>query len=415
MVHRALRWLLLAGGFPLAIVACGSSKPDVVDETAAGSAAEWVELPTPPLGPRSHVVGVWSGREVFYVGGDTFLCPPNASCDLPDDPPLADGAAFDPSTVSWREIAPSPVAFSWASTAVIGDDIYFLVAGSPDWRRAEAAFLRYSIGADAWEELPQPAGDLGWYQLDPADGVVVAFSSSHEAGGRPDLMFDPSGGGIWEELPPDPLAPGYDRTMVWSRPYLYLFDHEIVPNPTSGPRPELPADPPLTRAARLDLSTGEWERLPDSEILGTGPWFVEDEIMVNPNLGSADGGEVNSWGRRYPFGGIFDTSSATWSELPEAPHADIPAGVFGDDISAGVLGSTDALMYATEGWLLDLGSGSWIELPQLPGSGGYTQRIVVTAGADAVVFGGERWSDDLDLDDGELLGDAWIWRSGRTP
>jgi hypothetical protein len=404
MVQRALRWLLLAGGFLLAIVACGSSKPDVVDETAAGPAAEWVELPTPPLGPRSHVVGVWSGREVFYVGGDTFLCPPAASCAPPDVPPLADGAALDPSTGSWRAVTPSPVPFSSASTAVVGDDIFFLVAGSPGWRGAEPAFVRYSIGADAWEELAQPAGDLGWYQLVAADGVVVAFSGSDEAGARPDLVFDPSSG-AWEELPADPLSPGFDRTMVWSRPHVYLFDHELVPNPGS----EVPT---LTRAARLDLNTREWKRLPDSEILGTGPWFVEDQIMVNPNLSSADGGEVNSWGRRYPFGGIFDTASATWSQLPEPPQADLPADGFGYDISAGVLGSTDALIYGTEGWLLDLGSGSWIELPQLPGSGSDTQRMVVTADADAVVFAGERWSGGLD--DGELLGDAWIWRSGRT-
>ena len=406
MVHRALRWLLLAGCFPLAIGACGSSKPDAVDETGAGPAAEWVELPTPPLAPRSHVVGVWTGREVLYVGGDTFMCPPNASCGPPDDPPLADGAALNPSTGSWRAISASPVPLSSASTAVVGDDIYFLVAGHPDWRGAEPAFLTYSIGADAWEMLAQPPGDLGWYQLVAADGVVVAFSTSDEAGARPDLVFDPSVG-AWEELPADPLSPGFDRTMVWSRPHVYLFDHELVPNPGS----EVPS---LTRAARLELNTGVWKRLADSEIIGTGPWFVEDRIMVNPSLSSADGGEVNNWGRRYPFGGIFDTASATWSQLPEAPQADRPADVFGYDISAGVLGSDNALIYATEGWLLDLNAGSWIELPQLSGSG-HTQSTVVTAGADAVVFGGERWSDDPDLDSGELLGDAWIWRSGRTP
>jgi hypothetical protein len=41
--------------------------------------------------------------------------------------------------------------------------------------------------------------------------------------------------------------------------------------------------------------------------------------------------------------------------------------------------------------------------------------MVVTGGTDAVVFGGEHWGDDLDLDDRELVGDAWIWRSGRAP
>jgi hypothetical protein len=396
MVHRAVGWGFV-GGFALGLVACGSSEAPVVDESAAAPAAEWVELPTPPLRPRSHVVGVWTGREVFFVGGDTSLCPPNADCDVPDDPPLADGAAFDPSTESWRTIAPAPVAFSSASTAVVGDDIYFLVAGSAGWRGAEPAFLRYSIGGDGWQELATPAGDLGWYQLVAADGVVVAYSSSDEGGGRPDLVFDPSRGGMWEELPEDPLAPGFDRTMVWSRPRLYLFDHELVPNPGS-------AEPTLTRAARLDPGTGEWERLPDSEILGTGPWFVEDQVMVNPDLGGADGGEVNDWGRRYPNGGVFNTGSAAWSDLPAAPTRAA--------YSVGVLGSSSALIYGTNGWLLDLESGSWIELPELPEPGAEIQRPVVAAGADAVVFGGERWRDGLD---GELLGDAWIWRSGRTP
>lgn len=199
------------------------------------------------------------------MAGDTFMCPPDASCGPPDDPPLADGAALDPSTASWRSIHASPVPFSSASTAVVDDDIYFLVAGHPGWRGAEPAFLTYSIGADAWEVLAQPPGDLGWYQLVAADGVVVAFSTSDEAGARSDLVFDPSVG-AWEELPADPLSLGFDRTTF----------------------------------------------------------------------------------------------------------------------------------------------------PQLSGSGN-TQRMVVTAGTDAVVFGGERWSDDPDHDAGELLGDAWIWRSGRTP
>ena len=223
---------------------------------------------------------------MFYVGGDTFLCPPGADCVAPDDPPLADGAAFDPGTGSWRTIASAPVAFSSASTAVVGDEIYFLVAGSAGWSGADPAFLQYSIGADAWQELPRPAGDLSWYRLVAADGVVVAYRSSDESGDRPDLVFDASRGGVWEELPEDPLSPGFDRTMVWSPPHVYLFNHELVPNPGS-------AEPTATRAAQLDLGTGEWRRLPDSEILGTGPWFVEDQTMVNPDLGGADGGDVN--------------------------------------------------------------------------------------------------------------------------
>jgi hypothetical protein len=288
------------------------------------------------------------------------------------------------------------VGFSHASTAVVGDDIYFLVSGVQGWPGAVSAFLRYSIGGDSWQELTPPGGDLGWYQLVGAGDVVVAFSGSDEAGSRPDLVFDPRADGDWEELPDDPLSSGFDRTMAWSGRHLYLFDHELVANPGSE-------SPTLTRAARMELGAGEWERLPDSEILTTGPWFTEGDLMVNAALGGADGGEVNGWGRRYPNGGIFDTSSTVWSQLPDAPE---------EARSAGVLGSDDAMIYAARGWLLDLDAGSWIELPELPESPEYTRRNVVTAGADAVVFGGERWEDGSD---GELLGDAWMWRSGRTP
>jgi hypothetical protein len=394
MARRSVQWIGVVGGFGLGLVACGSSASPGADEPAAAPAVEWIELPAPPLGPRSHVVGVWSGREVFFVGGDTFMCPPGADCGAPDEPLLADGAAFDPGPGSWRAIAQAPVAFSWASTALIDDDIYFLVPGTPGRPGAERAFLRYSIGADAWQELPAPAGELGWYHLVAAAGTVVAYSNSDEGGGRPDLVYDPDSG-VWAELPEDPLSPGFDRTMVWSPPHLYLFGHELVPNPGS-------AEPTLTRAARLDPGTGGWERLPDSEILGTGPWFVEDQIMVNPDLGGADGGEVDNWGRRYPNGGVFDTASATWSELPTAPA--------GANHAAGVLGARSALISSTSGWLLDLATGAWVELPALPEPTADTQRPIVTAGADAVVFGGARW----DGSDGELLGDAWIWRSGRT-
>jgi hypothetical protein len=118
-------------------------------------------------------------------------------------------------------------------------------------------------------------------------------------------------------------------------------------------------------------------------------------------LGSADGGEVNNWGRRYPYGGIFDSSASTWLPLPKPP-----AGAHG----AGVIGSRAALYIATSGLLLDLTSRSWIDLPRLPKASN-TERTVLTAGPDAFVFGGVRWVGGTK---GELLGDAWIWRSGHS-
>ena len=87
-----------------------------------------------------------------------------------------------------------------------------------------------------------------------------------------------------------------------------------------------------------------------------------------------------------------------------------PARAAGGTSGAGVIGSRDALYITTGGSLLDLESNAWIEFPDLPGQRVGEERTVVSAGADAFVFGGVRWADGMR---GELLGDAWIWRSGR--
>ena len=379
--------ILLAIG----LTGCGSQRDGVI---ATNEAEGWVELPRSPLTARAHSVGVWTGREVLLVGGDTFMCPPSASCVAPVDPPLADAAAFDPSTGAWRTVASAPVAFSWASTAVLGDDVYFLVPHVSYRPASETAFLRYSIAADAWTQLPAPSVGRSWYSILAAGEVIVAGAGSDEWGPEPLQRFDPVAQ-AWEELPSAPLPPAFDRVMTWSGTHLYVFDHELVPSPGSE-------GPSLTRAARLDLDSGAWERLPDSEILGTGPWLVDATFLVTPMLGSEDGGEVNNWGRRYPYGGIFDSSTLTWLPLP-AP----PAGAQG----AGAIGASDALYFATSGSVLDLRSRSWIDLPRLPDAGSYTERTVLTAGPDAFVFGGVRWDGGTK---GELLGDTWIWRSGHS-
>lgn len=396
-------WVVVSVLLIVGLAGCGSAGDTVTAfngpeaastlSHASGPAEGWVELPRSPLGPRARSVGVWTGREVLLVGGDTFMCPPSASCVAPVDPPLVDAAAFDPSTGAWRTTASSPVAFSWASTAVLGDDVYFLVPGESGRPKAETAFLRYSIAADAWTQLPRPPFGRSSYSIIAAGAVIVASAGSDEHGREPDQLFDPAAQ-TWEELPAAPLSPAFDRVMTWSGTHLYVFDHELVANPGSE-------RPSLTRAARLDLGSRTWERLPDSEILGTGPWLADATLLVTPMLGGADGGEVNNWGRSYPYGGIFDSSTSAWLPLPTPP-----AGAQG----AGVIGTRNAFYVATGGSLLDLESRSWIDLPRLPDATAYTERTVLSAGPDAFVFGGVRW---LDGTNGELLGDAWIWRSGR--
>jgi hypothetical protein len=370
------RWIVILLAGSLALAGCGDDGDDAraappddsATTTATAAAGDWEQLPPSPLSPRSRSVAVWTGHEVLVVGGDTFVCPAGADCELPADPPFSDGAAFDPATGAWRSIAPAPTAFAYAGTAVLGDDVYLLVPGWATADHVTSAFLRYSIAEDRWAELPLPetGAEIQTRTLLAAGDRLLAYRGSDERGELPDLVFDPTAA-LWTPLPADPLSPSYDRTMVWLGSRVYLFDHALVPQPNS-------AEPSITRVASFDPATGAWSRLADSDILGTYPWFADGTRLVNPSPGGADGGETNNWGRTVPYGGVYDTATDTWADLT-------------DD---------------------DLALVAHLDVADLPTVGERDERVVVAAGADAFVFGGVAW-----LRDGsEVLGDAWIRRSG---
>lgn len=150
--------------------------------------------------------------------------------------------------------------------------------------------------------------------------------------------------------------------------------------------------------------------LADSQTLGVGEFFALEERLVNPSLGWADGGQ-NEWGRRYPNGGILDPATGQWSSLPKGPSGR-------DEWSAGVTAAGQVHYVGDHGWLLDLDTRSWTDVPDRPGSGDadlsdeaaaqtVTGDAVAAAGQSLLVFGGVRWPHGTFR--GELLADAWLW------
>jgi DNA-binding CsgD family transcriptional regulator len=391
----ALAGAVAVGGVWLA---SGGGEERTLGTRNSAYAAEWERLPDPPLAPRVNVVAVWTGTEALFVGGDLFLCPPGANCPRPPQPPLRDGAAFDPETTTWRRISDAPVPLALASVAVLGGGAFFLV---PDFAGSIPAFLRYSIADDEWAQLPLPPGDPQHFNfaLIATDSAIVAYVRSNEGPGS-DYVFNREKA-RWEDLRSDPMTPGFDRRMVWAESALFLFDREIVERPGS-------IEPAIVRVARFDPSSGEWTRLADSQMIGGWQWFAEGSLIVDPQLGGADGGQVNNWGRTYPYGGVFDARSNEWLSLPNVPDLGLRLGITGP--ATGVLGSDSGMFRATSGWFLDLTTDEWARLPELPSFGEYERRNVMTAGTNAISFGGERWGGSFD---GEILGDAWIWRSGH--
>jgi hypothetical protein len=388
---QSVRYLAAVATATVWMLAPGCGADDGAKDPETAGAGSWDALPTGPLTPREGALALWSGREVLLIGGsDAPPCPPTAECAPPDLPPLADGAAFDPRNRSWRAIADSPVPFEWAEGVVVGRTAYLWIPGSSR-PAASRAFLAYRIDEDRWERLPPPSTEPDRdYHIAAAGARVVAYLGSDEFGKAPDLLFDPQTRS-WSELPPDPLSPGFDRIMAWSGTELVLLDHELVPQPGAG------STPSVVRAAVLDLETGSWRRLPDSEIIGSGPWVTFDGRLFNPTLGGADGGQ-NEWGRTYPWGGVLDPARGEWSALPDPPDEE-------DHSLVGVLTPSGGHYFSYEGWVLDARNDSWTRVPAIEAGADVDRGSVAAAGDDLFVFGGVRW-DGLD---GTLLNDTWSW------
>jgi hypothetical protein len=362
-----MRWVGVGLGVVLVVAACGGAGEERSgsDEPAAEPrpVGEWVRLQDPPLSPRTQAVAAWTGEEVVVVGGWDFLCPPGADCAMPQDQAFADGAAFDPASGTWREIADAPLPLRNADSTVVDGVLYVFASEG-------RTLMRYRPDDDKWDTLDD-APELPNHTLTEAGGDLVAVSTSDENGAHPDWRYDPAADS-WHQLPEDPLSPSFDRQVVADGDELLLFATPI----------DAGNEVRSTRAARL--AGDRWEVLPDGLGPGYRAWPVDDVVVIEPHFGP-DGG------------GVFTPATDTWSELPSLPEGSITI--------TGVLGAERAIYEAPGGWVLDAADGEWHEVPQLD----LRQSSATTAaGRDMFVFGGERWDARAD-GDGELLGDAHIW------
>jgi hypothetical protein len=157
--------------------------------------------------------------------------------------------------------------------------------------------------------------------------------------------------------------------------------------------------PPII-GARLDLASGTWAELPPAPASGFQAWVLDGLVVINPHFGAV------------ARGGIFDPATGRWRALPDPPE-----GPGWDPDLAGALGRDTAVYAYQAGWVLDVPTESWVEIPPLDGRatsgvGGHTAM-----GRSLFVFGGVRWPEPPDgaaVDDrtggpGELLADAWVW------
>ena len=348
----------------------------------------WQPLPAPPIAFRQGAIGFWVGGRVVIVGGYETAppCPRFADCAGSVSPESRDGAAYAPSTGAWTTIAASPMPVMPFAGTVLDDTVY--VWGSTDGY-TEMRLLAYNVNDDQWSTSPLPPGPQRptALMLTPAGDVVVAFADSQERGVTSDSLFDPSTS-EWSALPPDPLIPSFDRSVVWTGTELVLIAPEDEP-------PQVATY--VHRVATLDLASGTWRRLPDSGTMGDPIWFWSAGRVVNPQIGHVgDNGSVEGTGP--PYGGMFDPSTGEWSELPPPPKRLVPYG--GPSVGG------DRYVVTDQGAILDVASGIWEALPAPPVAA-EEQAVAVWAGDRLIVWGGYRW--DRSYDEAQMVNAGWSW------
>lgn len=371
----------------LAVGACGDV-PISGGGKRLSAGSKWEQIAASPLSARRspHAFEV-DGRLLVVGGTEAEPCPANADCVEPKEPPLRDGAFYDPVSNTWEKVAEAPVPLGFGTGTVVDDALYLMVWGfAASGPGVKDAFISYDSSTDTWSELDLPPVDTP-PTLTTFDGRVVAFQTAQENGIRADLVYDPKTAG-WSRLPPDPLRPSFDRSMVGTDSGLVLIGIENVAEPG--------AEEPAVYRATI-LKGDRWRRLPDSEVIGWDPegWAWSGEWVINASLESADGGEVGNWGRFYPAGGMLDPATGEWAELPDAPEPD-----GGWSLHA----SSERGMTRGGGWALDARELDWHPVPNLrqaPDS----EEAVAWVDERLLVWGGVRY----DGNEGSLVGEGWVW------
>lgn len=393
--------LLLVPTLVVLGVVAGCSSPDMASErrTPEATGGEqgsgqpdegWVRLPDPPLSSRAHSVVVEVDGRMLVVGGWELLCPPGADC-VPPEERFRDGALYDPANSAWTPTTPAPhgLASTSAVAAAVGGSAFVLAScmDGPECLdpAAPARLLEYDAAADRWTdhgELPGPEGNRRLLVVGPA---LLAYSVSDEGGAVPDLLRDPATG-TWERLPDGPLPPVYDRSVVVSG------DHLVV---AGSPVDQAPEDEPIKVAARFDLRTRSWSRLPD-----TGQGY---------QLFPSDRGPVLNGHFIEASGWLLEPETWTWSRLPDLP-ADDPdlRGVLDHDIATyDIPNSVGQMSVQHDLRVLDSATGDYVVIPPMSGRADVHDDSSTALGRDLFVYGGQRWVDGDD--EGELVGDAWLW------
>ena len=199
---------------------------DVSSDGAAynPSTDSWRKIALPPVGGQQSPVGAWTGKElVIFPGQD------------PEGKPVG-GAAYDPAENTWRRIGPKPTPPEGGYA--VWDDHEVLVAGGTraGYALSKAGFA-YNPATNRSRRLSPTGGRTGAAAVWTGRRLLVWGGQTFPGAtvtARHGLSYDPIGN-RWSPLPRSPLPPRVDATAVWTGRELIVWGGTTTSCRRNGP------------------------------------------------------------------------------------------------------------------------------------------------------------------------------------
>ncbi|MEA2461206.1 MAG: hypothetical protein QOH90_1383, partial [Actinomycetota bacterium] len=293
-------------GDALLVIEGGSGGPEGTPKNAMEGAlfdpttGTWKQIATSPLKARNGYAAVWSGEEMIVWGGVESRA-------------VNDGAAYDPITDRWRLIAPSPLearnAFiaEWTgSEMIIQGGGECCNAGNADRFFADGA--AYDPETDSWRKIaPDPEGwRASAVSVWTGSQVLVwggVNSDGLSAGGS---AYDPSID-TWSKIENAPLEGRVNAATVWTGKELIVWGGSSLrddENPTFGD------------GAAYDPMKETWRSLAPSPLsprqLASHVWTGTRAIF----WGGTEGEIFEGAGYSEKSGAVYDPELDQWEMLP---------------------------------------------------------------------------------------------------
>jgi hypothetical protein len=245
-------------------------------QKGAPAVVGWQPLPRAPLSPRWGSFAAWTGTEFVVWGG-------YANVGTPQEATADDGAAFNPDTGRWRQLARAPVEGMYGGSAVwTGREFWVLGGiGEPYGRTSKRSAAAYEPTTDTWRRLPDLPAPISTAAWSRQSGQVVVAGVHADTGAMEAWALDVDGD-HWVALPPlpelrvDPVTdPGVSVTAGAGRAFVVAGDAVVAVDLDQPNHWTTVADVPTLAGA----ATGRLAAWTNAGLLVTTP---EDAALYDP-------------------------------------------------------------------------------------------------------------------------------------